>query len=83
MVLGANPPNVGEICQLPPSMLYSQSVMGFSVIPVGVLLLQVGVSGAVCEAFATVTEFEVTLPVQFVTVTITVMAAPMSVCTKV
>ena len=83
-MLGDKPLNVVEVCQLPPSLLYSQPVIVLSVILVVVLEDKVGASGAVCVAFVTVAvEFEVTDPSQLAAVTVTVIVLPMSACTKV
>ena len=49
-----------------------------------VLSAKVGAAGAVCVAFVTVAvAAEVTSPVQFAAVTVTVMVLPISTCTKV
>ena len=58
--------------------------MAVRVILVAVLLAKVGaLVGAVCVALVTVVVADdVTLPLQFAAVTVTVMVVPMSVCTK-
>jgi hypothetical protein len=65
-------------------MLYSQPETVFSVMLVEVWLAIVGAAGAVCVALVTVAvAAEVTLPVQFAAVTVTVMVLPMSACANV
>ena len=75
---------VVDSCHVPPSIRYSQPVMVLRIIFVAVLDDSVGASGAVCGALVTVVvAAEVTLPVQLAAVTVTVIVAPMSSCTKV
>ena len=84
MVLGLNPPKVGDVCQLPLSLRYSQPDTELRVIVVAVLSARVGGGGVVCVAFVTVAVgFDVTSPVQLAAVTVTVVVLPMSSCTSV
>ena len=74
-MLGVKPLKVVEVCQSPPSLLYSQPVMEFSVMLVSVFDAKVGASGAIWVALAMVAVgFEVTLPSQLAAATVTVMS---------
>ena len=47
-VLGVKPLNVGEVCQLPPFILYSQPSTSLSMMLVAVFDANVGAAGAAC-----------------------------------
>jgi hypothetical protein len=78
-VPAVNPLNVGLSCHEPLASLYSALLTVVSVMLLAVLLAIVGAAGVVCAAFATAAVAdEVTLPVQLLADTTTLIVAPTS-----